>query len=246
MRRWLIGLLILSAVASGCGGGTGATYSEDAVQEWLGICMEGPPYEAYCRCKADAVAPLVDEALFLEEIRSSLFLLPDEAYDEQHRLCDHLEPILRPDSVAGVAFGTALEPALADLVEIFGEAEITDVPGCAATVAAWEGLRLTFSSTDSLVGWAYGAFQVGDDADPLGLHGAIHSQGGTWWVRTGDTPGTYSDLVSDPVFVADDPPTLVLTGADGPAESLRALTASTDPGDLIIRLEAGTVCPPGS
>ncbi|MFH1103642.1 MAG: hypothetical protein V1757_01675 [Actinomycetota bacterium] len=246
MRRWVIGPLILSAVAAGCGGETGATYSEEAVQEWLGICMEGPPFEAYCRCQADAAAPFADEALFLEHIRSPLFLLPDEAIDEQRRRCDHLEPTLRADGVAGVAFGTSLEPALAELVEIFGEAEIADVPDCAATVAAWEGLRLTFSSTDSLVGWAYGAFQVGDDTDPLGLHAEIHSQGGTWWVYTANTPwSSYSDLVSDPVFVADDPPMLVLTGADGPGESLRAFTAGTDPGDSIIRLEAGTVCPLG-
>ena len=243
MPRWSVCLLVLSAVAYGCGGETGATYSEEAVQEWLGICMEGPPSEANCRCQADAVAPLVDEALFLEHIRSPLFLLPDEAIDEQHRRCDHLEPTLRTDGVAGVAFGTKLDPALAALRAILGEAEVVDVPDCAAKVAVWEGLRLTFSSTDELVGWAYGAFQVGDDTDPLGLHAEIHRHGETWWVYTLNTTWSdYSDLVSDPVFAADNPPTLVLTG-ETPEESLRAITAGMDSGEPIIRLEAGTVCP---
>jgi hypothetical protein len=242
----LIGLLILSAAMSGCGGGTGVTYSEEAIQEWLGICMEGPSYEAFCRCEAEVVVPFADEALFLEHIRSGQFLIPVEATDAQDRLCAHLEPVLRADGVAGVAFGMALEPALTALVEVFGEGEVVEASECAATVAAWDGLRLTFSSTGSLVGWAYGAFQAGDDADPLGIHAELSSPGGTLWLYTGSTSwSTYADAASDPVFVADDPPTLVLTGEDGPEEQLRVITAGKDPADPIVRLEAGTVCPPG-
>jgi len=146
-----------------------------------------------------------------------------------------------------VAFGTALEAALDALVEIFGELEVAEVAGGAATVAAWDGLRLTFSADGLLAGWAYGASGAGADANPLGVHAQIDDEDGTWCVDTGVTPwSTYSSLVVDPGFVADAPPTLVLFGSDGAEESMRATTAGTDPGDPILRLEAGTVCPAGS
>lgn len=229
----------------GCGDSAGATYSEEAVREWLGICMEGPPYRAFCRCEADVAAEAVSEEDFLEHIRSSLWLLPDAVIEEQHRRCDGLRPTLRSDGVAGVDFGTRSEPALDLLTRVFGEARMVQAPQCGATVAVWLGLQLTFSADEGLAGWAYGAFGPGDDSDPLGLHAELPAGDGTWWVYTDHRPSSwplYYGLEDDPEFLDGSPPTLVLLAGDGSGTSLRAITAAASLSDPVIRLEAGNVC----
>lgn len=227
-------VIFAAGLLSGCGG---SPYSDAVMDEWLSVCMEGPPYETYCRCYADAVAPLSSEEDFVSNMREPLPYLSTEAVETAERECGAFEPVLRSTGVAGVAFGAPTEKALAELEEIFGNATTTSPSQCpGATVASWAGLRAIFTE-DSFSGWAYGATEPGIGFESLGLHAEITIEDITNFLYASDSLERIERYVGGSRIIDEHASTTLLV-TDTAGMEMRAVAV----GDSAVRLEAGTRC----
>jgi hypothetical protein len=244
VRRLLAsGLLAVIWITPGCAGSTGSSdaavggssgFSDAAIDEWLSVCMEGPPYEAYCRCYASAVSPLTSEDDFLSHMREPLIYLSREALETAERECSGLEPILRTNGIAAVVFGTPTDEALADLEGMFGEALTSPSPECeGATVASWGSIQATFTEA-GFAGWAYGAAEPDGRPNPPGLHAELSIGTRTVFVYTSNSFVLLQDQFDQSSRVSEG--TLIISDAEG--RELRAAAV----GDSAVRFEAGTVC----
>ncbi|NQV06081.1 hypothetical protein HQ535_06000 [bacterium] len=240
MRRYVVPILLAIGLLTGCGGSAPTGFSDTVIDEWLGVCMEGPPYEVYCRCYAAAVAPVDSEEDFLANMREPISHLSSEGLDAAERECSDSEPILRPDGIAGVAFGTSTDEALNDLLEIFGEAEIASPSECSgATVASWASLQAVFAE-GTFSGWAYGAAGPADEFESLGLHAEVSMGNVISFLYPFDSLEALRGRLEGSLIVDESgPTTLVVTDAAG--TDLRAVAV----GDSAVRLESGTTCDSG-
>jgi hypothetical protein len=237
MRR--LGILVLAAgLLAGCAGST--SFSGGVIDEWLSVCMEGPPYETFCRCYADAVAPFTSEEEFVSNYREPLAYLSTEAVDAAQQACGAFEPILRSTGIAGVPFGAATDEALDDLEEIFGDAAVTSPSECpAATVATWAGLRAIFTG-GAFSGWAYGAAEPGGEFESLGLHAEISTGDTTTFLYWYDSLDTTERYVGG-TRVVDEHGSTTLIVTDSAGVEMRAVAVAED----AVRLEAGAKCTAG-